>query len=113
MTSIEQYFENWSKPLSYLGVGITKVGRDELGIESEFLFLPLLKDFGGTKGMILFPEGTKALSYHASLSDRGYGYSVIESPSQTGDWSPDELMDILRDWCWTGVEGERPIWLMK
>lgn len=113
MTPIEQYLENWSESLSCLDLEITKVSSDELGIKSGFSFLPLLKDFGGSEGMILFPEGTRVLSYHTALSNLGYGYSVIESPSQNDDWSPDKLMEMLSDWGWTGVDEERPVWLTK
>jgi hypothetical protein len=47
------------------------------------------------------------------LVDLGYGFSVMTEPAPTGpiDYDRGVLVDVLRDWGWTGEPDKRPLWL--
>ncbi len=111
MIDIKQYIVCWSKALSKLELDLVEITTQELGINMSYDVLPLLQNFGGEKGMLLFPEGTKVLPVHHLLSEQGYGYSVVDCPISFGENLQDNLILLLKDWTWTGARCSKPEWL--
>ena len=44
------------------------------------------------------------------LLEAGYGYSCLSEPCDPHEEDPEALIDMLRDWGWTG-DGAPPAWL--
>ena len=111
MENIKHYYACWSNALSKLDIRVAEISAEELGIKSSFETLPLLKNFGGKNGMLLFPDGSKVLPHHDILLDQGYCYSVIGSPSLEIENFESDLISLLKDWSWTGAQCDKPRWL--
>ena len=79
--------------------------HDELLIQADIV----LYDFGYTKGMLLFGN-CPASEKLDTLVRLGYGYSVLSEEYEKLEYDLDAIIDILRDWGWSG-SGPRPEWM--
>lgn len=111
MEEMNEYIACWSSALSELNIIVDEMFLQELGVKTLLGKVPLLKNFGGKNGMVLFPSGTMVLALHQLLLDQGYGYSVIDCPNSPIESYKNDLVLLLKDWSWTGAESEKPEWL--
>ena len=70
----------------------------------------LLPQFGATHGMLLFERSEQISNYAKAVVAAGYGYSVL-SPEPSGQPDTDSIVEVLRDWGWSGPSCEEPLWL--
>jgi len=99
--------------------------RDDLGIEivapfevtlSETVKVRvafLVKNFGGEKGTVVVKDFSLIRPYQALLSDSGYGWSVLEEPSQENAYDREVFVDMLSEWEWTGDSDKKPKWIRE
>lgn len=41
----------------------------------------------------------------------GYGFSVLDEPTPTEAYSCNDVIDVLKDWGWSGRSSGKPEWL--
>src|SRR5712671_6488102 len=72
----------------------------------------LVRNFGPPRGMLIaFSYDTLKLHVQKIIDD-GYGCSAQLGNSPEG-YDGATMLDILRDWGWSGAEGKRPSWLAE
>ncbi len=70
----------------------------------------LLKNFGGTKGMLLVTDFQIIFQVEEHIPWPDYGYSTL-SAENTSVTDPESFKEMLKDWCWSGLEAEKPGWM--
>jgi hypothetical protein len=71
----------------------------------------LVHRFGGKSGMLVLSDFSVVRDLTEELVRFGYGYSIMSEPMPEEGYSPEEFIDILADWGWSGSDQERPSWL--
>jgi hypothetical protein len=65
--------------------------------------------------MLVVTEYAKIKPYIEQLRGLGYGFSVLEEPTddenEKHDWAA--LIDMLRDWGWNGADEDKPYWVAE
>jgi hypothetical protein len=77
---------------------------------SRLRVVALVRNFGPPRGMLIASSYDPLKPHVQKIIEDGYGYSA-----QFGN-SPEEydratMVEILRDWGWSGAEDKRPSWL--
>ncbi len=69
----------------------------------------LLRDFAAANGMLLVTDDDLPFDISDQLDELGFGFSCLDDP--VGDEPIDEesVVDMLRDWGWSGT-GAPPRW---
>lgn len=99
----------WSDRASRYGLSV--VIPFSLSLDGETLRAPvLLRQFGARNGMLLVTDYGQIAPYADRLVERGYGYSCLSEASEHEADDEDALVDMLRDWGWSG-DGAPPPWL--
>ena len=101
------HLENWSAAAARLGVELRGPLTITLPDGRELEARMLIPHFGTDKGTLVFSD---CLGDYRGLIELGYAYSVFDS-ADGYLISEDDLVDILNDWRWCGVGGNKPIWL--
>ena len=73
----------------------------------------LLRKFGSAKGMALVRKYESVSSLRAELAECGYGFSVMSDPRPGSGYDRATIIEVVRDWGWTGPHGEYPDWLSE
>jgi len=81
--------------------------KDGLKIEADVL----LENFGAKEGMLLFSSYGAFKQYAENITELGYGYSTMSEPEDGASFVIEDIIDVLKDWTWTGPEGKRPKWM--
>jgi hypothetical protein len=71
----------------------------------------LVKNFGPPRGMLVAFAYDTPKPYVQKIIEDGYGYSAQLGNSPEG-YNRATMLDILKDWGWSGPEDRRPSWLM-
>jgi uncharacterized protein YjaG (DUF416 family) len=63
--------------------------------------------------MLLVTDDELVWPHRESIVQAGYGFSVLTDPGPKPEFLPPlgEVMDMLRDWAWTGPPENEPIWM--
>jgi hypothetical protein len=69
----------------------------------------LLKNFGGSRGMLLIPEFEKWEPYLNEMVTLGFGISTLTPDDSEPD--RDVVVELLNDWGWSGSPQNKPSWL--
>jgi hypothetical protein len=87
-----------------------KIGN-KVSIQAEFL----VKNFGASNGMLVVTDYAMVEGYGKQLSSLGYGFSVLEEPSNKANEAYDReiFIGMLSEWGWSGVESEKPDWIIE
>jgi len=92
----------------------------ELGVEIEIPFqvsLPnrtihaqlLVKSFGAEHGMLIVTDYELVRDATNDLLSHGYGFSTLTEPENDKEYDRDIVIDMLKDWGWSG-KGKPPKW---
>ncbi len=76
----------------------------------SFVAPVLLPDFGAKNGMLLFPHYEQVKPYANAVVQAGFGYSALHEPA-TPEPDIESLVEVLKDWGWSGVASLAPAWL--
>lgn len=68
-----------------------------------------LKNFGGAKGTLIVTDYEVIAPFSKAIIAAGFAYSVFEAGESR--LSREAVLDLLRDWTWTGPTKSRPAWL--
>lgn len=71
----------------------------------------LLRNFGAPNGMLLVTDDEKVWEHRDAIVDAGFGFSVLSEPESGSAFVLEDLLDVLRDWGWTGRKEDEPAWL--
>ena len=102
--------EYWMPAASQLGVklhGPVNVGLPKGESLEAQLHVPF---FGAKEGMLIFDQLPNDRATNA-LIELGYGYSVFSRPSPGEIMPKTYLLEVLRDWGWSGPTSKAPDWL--
>jgi len=99
--------EHWLRIAELFGLKVQIPFHVELG--SERLTVPvLLEQFGPQRGMLLVTSFADIDALAERLVKAGFGFSCLDgSPGRDIDEA--QIIDMLRDWGWSG-SGEAPTW---
>jgi hypothetical protein len=70
----------------------------------------LVKNFGPPRGMLVAFDYDTLKPHVQKIIEDGYGYSA-QLGNSTAGYNRTTMLDILRDWGWSGAEEKRPSWL--
>jgi hypothetical protein len=71
----------------------------------------LVKSFGGPNGMLIVTEYAKVASYLDALAQAGFGFCVLGEPAEHEPFVLEDLIEVLRDWGWSGSNEDEPEWI--
>ena len=101
----------WQMAAKDLGLNIIAPFTLELSsavkIEAELL----LKNFGASKGMIVFNKYDQVAPYVDEIVNAGYGFSVLEEPDKNRKYIKNGFIEMLGEWGWSGCRDKKPSWL--
>lgn len=111
MTNYKKLINHWEMAASDLGLDLVVPYCLVLdsGIELNALFL--VKDFGSPKGMLIFSHYEQIESCSDYVLSAGYGFAVLDMPSESEVYDRDEFIEVLLDWGWSGEDKKRPDWV--
>ncbi|MDR7115876.1 hypothetical protein [Caulobacter sp. BE254] len=72
-----------------------------------------LRGFGGAKGTLIVADYEAIRSHREAILAAGFAYSVFDVGAEGAYRSREDILDLLRDWTWTGAPEDRPVWLDK
>ena len=103
----------WIEIANALGLRITAPASIVLPSGERIGADALLLDFGGPRGMLLITDDDLVWPHRVAIADAGYGFSVLSDPGPMANSPPhpNEVIDVLRDWGWTGDPAEEPDWM--
>jgi hypothetical protein len=97
---------SWLDVAAGLGVVVTSPFQAELN-GKQVCFTALIVHFGGSSGIVVDPCWPILEPHVSALKGAGFGFSCIElEGAAQGD-----LIEILKDWTWTGPDNSKPSWL--
>jgi hypothetical protein len=100
----------WRMVADDLGIDIVAPFELALSDGSRLRVAALVKDFGPPSGMLVaFDYGTLK-PYAKEVVESGYGYSA-QLGNSPGGYNRATMVDVLKDWGWSGAEEKRPSWL--
>ena len=70
----------------------------------------LIKNFGPPNGMLVNDDYAVLAPYTTKILESGYGYASNLGSDPTAYTRP-SLIEILKDWGWSGAESKKPDWL--
>lgn len=101
--------ERWSKIASVLGLDIETGVVINIAGADPIRCPVLVKNFGHTKGMLIFNTSDEINDMTEQMIAAGYGYSVMPSCSPE-NINYEGIKEVLCDWGWSGPENLRPSW---
>ena len=107
----EKLLEFWQKAASDLGLQLISPFCLLLGSGHQLDAIVLIKQFGATKGMLVFGDYQEVAPYVDEVVAAGYGFSVLDEPLKNEEYNKEEYVDLLKDWGWSGEKESSPDWL--
>jgi hypothetical protein len=100
----------WKMASEDLGVDIVTPFDAVLSNGTRLHVAALVKNFGAPRGMLIAFAYDTLKPYVRKIIEDGYGYSAQLGNSPAG-YDRATMLDILKDWGWSGSEDKRPPWL--
>ena len=91
-------------------------GAQILGVSVEFNYTVSLDDqtqlfafarfpsLGAANGMLIFTGYEQVKPYWSRLADLGFGFSVLDEITGSGEFDVDAFREMLIDWGWSDVK---------
>jgi hypothetical protein len=70
-----------------------------------------VRGLGAENGMLVISDYEEARDHLAEITRAGYGFSILDEPSSQGEYDLESYAQVFRDWGWSGVETQRPLWM--
>ena len=105
--------EKWEAARDDLGLDIVVPYEVDLGNNVKLQAKLLVRNFGARNGILVFTDMDLVWPHRNELSNLGYGYSVLDEPTDKTNeaYDRDLFIDMLSEWEWTGGEATRPSWI--
>lgn len=102
--------DSWRETALMLGLDIE--GPLELDLATGVMPVDLLvRDFGAPNGIAIISDYEAILPHRTALTAQGYTASSFKPPAPGVHLSPEDIIELLADWTWTGALDRRPAWL--
>jgi len=103
----------WEEARDDLGIEIVAPYEVDLKNGIKVRAELLVRTFGARIGTLVFTEIDAVWPHRNELSSLGYGYSVLDEPTDKANelYDRELFIDMLSEWEWTGTEAEKPSWL--
>jgi hypothetical protein len=108
--AVREEIEFWKMVAEDLRIDIVTPFEVTLSDGKRLRVAALAKEFGRLRGMLIASDYDALKPYVQELIESGYGYSAQLGNSPTG-YDRATMIDILKDWGWSGAEDKRPSWL--
>jgi hypothetical protein len=99
----------WKMVAQDLGIDIAAPFDATLSDGNRLHVAALVKDFGPPRGMLIALEYNTLKPHRQKIIETGFGYSAQIGNSEKYDRGT--MINILKDWGWSGASDKRPIWL--
>jgi hypothetical protein len=108
LTPLEVEF--WRKASADLGIEIIAPFELVLPFGQNLTVSALVKDFGLPNGMIVNADYSLLRPHTKAIENAGYGYAsgLGKEPNK---YDRAQLIDVLKDWGWTGATERKPTWI--
>jgi hypothetical protein len=113
MKSSSRLGRNWVEVGEALGVEVVTPYAVALPSGNTVNAAALVRLFGSPKGMLIVSNYDVVRLHLQELEQAGYGFSVLDEPSEGTPLVLQEYVDILSDWGWLGRKTDAPWWLRK
>jgi len=101
----------WREAARLLGIDIVAPFSVSLPSSPPINAAVLVKGFGGPNGMLLVTDYAQVRHQRNALQMAGFGFSVLEEPTEEEPFVLEEFIDMLRDWGWSAAEKDEPAWM--
>ncbi|XDD49564.1 hypothetical protein AB3N59_14320 [Leptospira sp. WS92.C1] len=71
----------------------------------------IVKNFGAPNGMLIVSDYNSIHTFTEKILNAGYGYSTIDEPLESEEYSKENLKELLNDWGWCGPDSSKPSWI--
>jgi hypothetical protein len=99
----------WAKAATDLGIEIIAPFEVEFPDGSKLRVAALVKNFGKRNGMLVDSDYEVLKPHIARIVENGYGYSSGVGGAE--EYDAHLIIEILRDWGWSGAESDKPSWI--
>ena len=99
----------WQQAGDLLGFVVESPYIVSLPSGSSLSFSVRLPNFGAAQGMLLSSRYKHFSAHAGALTTAGYGYAVLDA--STNGVVVQEVIELLRDWGWSGASSCAPTWL--
>jgi hypothetical protein len=97
----------WNQASSDLGIEVIAPFEASLLDGTILNVLALVKNFGAKNGMLVASDYDELKPHIQKIIDSEYGYATNVG---RGHYNRVSMVDVLKDWGWTGPEHQRPSW---
>jgi hypothetical protein len=108
--AVAQEMAFWKIASEDLGIDIVTPFDATLSDGARLRVAALVKNFGPPRGMLIVSDYDALKPHVQKIIEDGYGYSAQLGNSPAG-YDRATMLDIFRDWGWSGSEDKRPSWL--
>lgn len=110
LTTSEADLEFWKMVAADLGIDIAIPFEVILSDGNRLRITALVKDFGPPKGMLVTLDYNILKPHRDQIIESGFGYST-QIGNSPAEYDRRTMIDVLKDWGWSGASDKRPIWL--
>jgi len=111
MTSAFSLEDLWRAAALELGLDLVVPFRLVLPSGAEVSARVLVKGFGAKEGMLILSRYDDVRSSVKELAKEGYGFSVMSDPGPGEQFVRQDIVEVLRDWGWSGPPTDAASWL--
>jgi hypothetical protein len=102
----------WKLVSEDLGIDIVSPFEVVFSDSGRLRVAALVRNFGPPRGMLIASNYDTLKPYVQKIIEHGYGYSA-KLGNSPAEYNRATMLDILRDWGWSGAEDKRPPWLAR
>jgi len=101
----------WLEAAAQLGLQVVAPYTLELpgGVQVEVDLL--LKSFGGSDGMLLVTDDARLEPHLSAIDWERFGFTTVPEPAPGEALDIEAVIEVLREWGWSGALADRPAWL--
>lgn len=111
--TVSRLASGWERAATLLGLEIITPFVATLAGGVQVAADVWVKRFGAPNGMLLITDYSKVRHNLDALRGAGFGFSVLEEPTEVDQLVLDEFIELLRDWGWAGGPGNEPSWMQS
>lgn len=102
--------DSWKDAERDLGISVSGPVNirinDQISIRADML----VRNFGGRLGTIVVEDYSAIEPYVSAICAAGYFWSNFGPPTRQHAYDREMVIDVLRDWGWSGLPEDAPSW---
>jgi hypothetical protein len=111
LTNESRLLASWKHAANDLGIEVSGPYDVVLPTGARFQVPVLVRNFGGSKGMLVLSDYAIVKDWSDEVVQAGYGYSIMSEPEAGEEYARDVFIEVLADWGWRGPMSGKPVWL--